>query len=239
TAVNHHTYRFARRAIAEGLVVIDDPDSILKCTNKVYLDELLRTHRIRTPKTVIVRRDNLERVDSEIPYPIVLKIPDGSFSRGVFKVNDRAELLDMAGKLFKSSDLLLAQEFLYTEFDWRVGILNKVPLFVCQYFMSKEHWQIYHHEPGKGRGFREGEAKTFRVEDAPEIVVKNALKAANLIGNGFYGVDLKQTGKGVVVIEVNDNPNLDHGIEDLVLKEALYRRIVEDFVWRLDRKRGK
>jgi glutathione synthase/RimK-type ligase-like ATP-grasp enzyme len=239
TGIDHYTYQFAKKAESEGMVVIDDPDSILKCTNKVYLDELLRNHRIRTPKTVIVRRDNLERVDSEIAYPIVLKIPDGSFSRGVFKVNDRAELLDMAGKLFKSSDLLLAQEFLYTEFDWRVGILNKAPLFVCQYFMSKEHWQIYHHEPGKGRGFREGEAKTFRVEDAPEIVVKNALKAANLIGNGFYGVDLKQTAKGVVVIEVNDNPNLDHGIEDLVLKEELYRRIVEDFVWRLDRKKGK
>jgi hypothetical protein len=198
------------------MVVIDDPDSILKCTNKVYLDELLRTHRIRTPKTVIVRRDNLERVDGEIDYPIVLKIPDGSFSRGVFKVNDRTELLDMAGKLFKSSDLLLAQEFLYTEFDWRVGILNKTPLFVCQYFMSKEHWQIYNHEPGQERGIREGDSKTFRVEDAPEVVVKTALKAANLIGNGFYGVDLKQTAKGVVVIEVNDNPNIDHGVEDAV-----------------------
>jgi len=239
TGIDHYTYQFAKKAESEGMVVIDDPDSILKCTNKVYLDELLRMHRIRTPKTVIVRRDNLERVDSEIPYPIVLKIPDGSFSRGVFKVSDRAELLEMAGKLFKSSDLLLAQEFLYTEFDWRVGILNKTPLFVCQYFMSGEHWQIYHHEPGQGRGIREGDAKTFRVEDAPEIVVKSAAKAANLIGNGFYGVDLKQTAKGVVVIEVNDNPNIDHGVEDVVLKEELYRKIIEDFVWRLDRKRGK
>ena len=44
TVVNHHTYRFARRAAAEGLVVIDDPDSILKCTNKVYLAELLTRH---------------------------------------------------------------------------------------------------------------------------------------------------------------------------------------------------
>ena len=110
------------------MVVIDDPDSILKCTNKVYLDELLRTHRIRTPKTVIVRRDNLERVDNEIPYPIVLKIPDGSFSRGVFKVTNRPELLEVAGRLFKSSDLVLAQEFLYTDFDWRVGILNRTCL---------------------------------------------------------------------------------------------------------------
>jgi glutathione synthase/RimK-type ligase-like ATP-grasp enzyme len=150
TGIDHYTYQFAKKAESEGMVVIDDPDSILKCTNKVYLDELLRMHRIRTPKTVIVRRDNLERVDSEIPYPIVLKIPDGSFSRGVFKVSNRSELLEMAGKLFKSSDLLLAQEFLYTEFDWRVGILNKTPLFVCQYFMSGEHWQIYHHESRTG-----------------------------------------------------------------------------------------
>ena len=163
------------------------------CIRDSYLDELLRTHRLRTPKTVIVRRDNLERVDSEIAYPIVLKIPDGSFSRGVFKVNDRTELTEQAGKLFKSSDLVLAQEFLYTEFDWRVGILNKTPLFVCQYFMSKEHWQIYNHQTGQTPGIREGDSKTFQIEDAPEIVVKTALKAAGLIGRGFYGVDLKQT----------------------------------------------
>ncbi|MBK7541044.1 MAG: RimK family protein [Candidatus Competibacteraceae bacterium] len=239
TGIDHYTYQFAKKAESEGMVVIDDPDSILKCTNKVYLDELLRTHRIRTPKTVIVRRDNLERVDNEIPYPIVLKIPDGSFSRGVFKVTNRPELLEVAGRLFKSSDLVLAQEFLYTDFDWRVGILNRTPLFVCQYFMSKEHWQIYNHEPGQERAAREGDSKTFRVEDAPEIVVKTALKAAGLIGNGFYGVDLKQTTKGVVVIEINDNPNIDHGVEDAVLKEEVYRTIINDFVWRLDRKRGK
>src|SRR5690606_11578313 len=39
TYVNHHTYRFSRRAASEGLVVIDDPVSILRCTNKVYLAE--------------------------------------------------------------------------------------------------------------------------------------------------------------------------------------------------------
>ncbi|HXH04078.1 MAG TPA: RimK family protein [Candidatus Competibacteraceae bacterium] len=237
TGIDHYTYQFAKKAESEGMVVIDDPDSILKCTNKVYLEELLRTHRVRTPKTVIVRRDSLERLESLLPYPIVLKIPDGSFSRGVVKVEDRSELLDQAGKLFKSSDLILAQEFLYTPFDWRVGILNKVPLYVCQYFMSRHHWQVVKHEAGGGR--EEGGFRTMRVEDAPEAVVKTALKAANLIGNGFYGVDLKESAKGVVVIEVNDNPSIDAGVEDAVLKDELYKTIVEDFVWRLERKRAR
>ena len=43
----------------------------------------------------------------------------------------------------------------------------------------------------------------------------------------------------MVVIEINDNPNIDHGIEDAVLKEDLYRKVIEDLVWRMDRKRGK
>jgi len=59
TAVNHFTYRFARRAAADGLVVIDDPDSILRCTNKVFLAELFARNRIPVPTTVILHRDNL------------------------------------------------------------------------------------------------------------------------------------------------------------------------------------
>ncbi len=39
TYVDHHSFRFSRRAEAEGLVVIDDPQSILRCTNKVFLAE--------------------------------------------------------------------------------------------------------------------------------------------------------------------------------------------------------
>ncbi|MDD3517998.1 MAG: RimK family alpha-L-glutamate ligase, partial [Chromatiales bacterium] len=237
TRIDHHTYRFARKADGEGMVVIDDPDSILKCTNKVYLAELLTAHKVPTPKTVILRKENLLEVEAVIGYPVVLKIPDGSFSRGVFKAESRAELEDIAKRLFKESDLILAQEFVYTEFDWRVGILNKQPFFVCQYFMSKKHWQIVNHA-SKG-GPRHGGFSTLAVENAPPQVVKTALRAANLIGDGLYGVDLKQTPQGVVVIEVNDNPNLDAGVEDQVLGDRLYRHIMEDFVRRLDRKRRR
>ena len=78
TSVNHHTYRFARRAVAEGLVVIDDPDSILKCTNKVYLAELMARHRIAAPKTSIVNRANVAAA-ATLPMPCILKQPDSAF----------------------------------------------------------------------------------------------------------------------------------------------------------------
>ena len=87
TNVNHHTYRFARRAAAEGLIVVDDPESILKCSNKVYLAELLDHHNIPTPTTCLVHRDNLESAFVEIGVPCVLKQPDGAFSQGVIRTD--------------------------------------------------------------------------------------------------------------------------------------------------------
>lgn len=235
TSITHHTYRFAKKAESEGMVVIDDPNSILRCTNKVYLAELLRANGVPTPKTLILQKGKLNHLEEMIPYPIVLKIPDGSFSRGVFKANNYQELLAITSQLFKESDIILAQEYIYTPFDWRIGILNRKPIFACQYFMSKEHWQIVRHDTLSGAHF-EGEFCTFPIERVPKIVVKTALKAARQIGDGLYGVDLKYAEQGIFVIEVNDNPNIDEGVENAVLKNDLYRIILRDFIRRLDKK---
>jgi glutathione synthase/RimK-type ligase-like ATP-grasp enzyme len=47
TSIDNHTYRFARRAWQEGMPVIDDPISMIRCTNKVFLMELLQQIRCR------------------------------------------------------------------------------------------------------------------------------------------------------------------------------------------------
>jgi glutathione synthase/RimK-type ligase-like ATP-grasp enzyme len=162
----------------------------------------------------------------------VLKIPDGSFSRGVMKAHDRAELLRLSETLFEESDVILAQEYMYTDFDWRVGVLNRQPIFVCKYRMARHHWQVIKHV-GNGT-VRMGSAVTMPIEDAPAAVIRTAVKAAGLIGDGLYGVDLKETPRGVYVLEVNDNPNIEHGCEDLVLKDELYRMIIRDLLRRMD-----
>jgi glutathione synthase/RimK-type ligase-like ATP-grasp enzyme len=78
------------------------------------------------------------------------------------------------------------------------------------------------------------------VGEAPTKVVRTALKAANLIGDGMYGVDVKQIGNRCYIIEVNDNPNVDAGNEDGVLKDALYREVMGVFLKRIEeRKRGR
>jgi glutathione synthase/RimK-type ligase-like ATP-grasp enzyme len=235
TTLTNHTYRFARKAEREGLAVIDDPSSIVRCTNKVYLAELLAAHGLPTPKTVVLDRSHLKAIGSQLGFPIVLKVPDGSFSRGVFKVKDEAELKARASELLEDSDLILAQEYVPTQFDWRVGVLNREPLYACQYFMSKNHWQIVKHE-ADGR-FEEGRFKTHPISQAPPEVSELACRAASLIGDGLYGVDIKQANGGLAIIEINDNPNLDVGVEDAVLKDELYRRVLADLVRRIEARR--
>jgi glutathione synthase/RimK-type ligase-like ATP-grasp enzyme len=235
TALTDHTYRFARRAEREGLVVIDDPSSIVRCTNKVYLAELLAANGVPTPKTLVLDRHHLKAIGAQLGFPLVLKMPDGSFSRGVFKIEDEAQLQAKAKQLLEDSDLILAQEFVPTRFDWRVGVLNREPLYACQYFMPKKHWQIVKHE-ADGR-IEEGSFKTHAVDQAPHEVIALAVRAAGLIGDGLYGVDIKETDRGLVLIEINDNPNLDVGVEDAVLKDELYRRLLGELVRRIEKRR--
>ena len=232
TQVDHYTYRFAKKAESEGMAVIDDPDSILKCSNKVFLAELMKAHNIPTPKTLILRKGKTSILEGQMSYPCVIKIPDGSFSRGVFKAADFKEAEEIAERLFKESDLILAQEFMYTEFDWRIGILNRKPLFACQYFMPGQHWQIVKHE-SSGK-YVEGGYKAWLIEEVPSVVRDTALKAANAIGSGFYGVDIKQRGEDVYVIEVNDNPNVESGVEDACLGDTLYQILIEELVRRVE-----
>lgn len=238
TALDHHTYRFANKAEKEDMVVIDDPTSILRCTNKIYLSDLLKSRKLPTPRTEILYKDEqkkLSELGEALGFPLVLKVPDGSFSRGVVKVADADALKRSADELFQHTALVLAQEFMPTDFDWRIGILNREPIFACQYFMSRGHWQIYNHS-AKGEA-RTGDFKTLPIREVPSEVVKLALRATQPIGDGLYGVDLKQVGDRVVIIEVNDNPNIDWGIEDAYLGEDLYRRVMDEFLRRLERKR--
>jgi glutathione synthase/RimK-type ligase-like ATP-grasp enzyme len=232
TGVNHHTFRFACRAEALGLVVIDDQASILRCSNKVFLAEMAEQQDILVPNTMIVHRGNVEILPERLGLPCVLKQPDSSFSLGVRKVSTLEQLTEQVEAMLERSDLVIAQGFVPTEFDWRIGVLDGQPLYACRYYMADGHWQILKRDAG---GVKEdvGRAETIPVEQAPTQVLKTALKAANHHGKGLYGVDLKEVGGKVYMIEVNDNPNIDSGFEDAVLGDDLYLRIMRTLMARV------
>ncbi len=74
TSISNHTYRFARRAQQEGMPVIDDPLSMIRCTNKVYLNELMTAHKVPVPPTVMIAGPaDFELAAETLGFPLVLK----------------------------------------------------------------------------------------------------------------------------------------------------------------------
>ena len=110
----------------------------------------------------------------------------------------------------------------------------RVPLYACKYYMAKGHWQIYcHYDSGRSRC---GLVDTIPIYQVPRVVLDTADKAANLIGKGLYGVDLKMVDDKAYVIEINDNPSIDHGLEDAIIGDEMYYRLLNHFEQALEAK---
>lgn len=234
TAIDHHTYRFACEAERLGLVVMDDPDSILRCCNKVFLHDAFSYKKVASLNTQVVSDigdDSICRLEEAFSYPMILKMPEGSFSKGVFKVRDRSQLIRTGQELLAESALMIAQEYLFTDYDWRIGVLNGRALYACRYYMAKNHWQIYNH--GSQRNFSGG-FDTLPTFEVPTRVLNAAMKAAAVVGDGLYGIDIKEVDGRALVLEVNDNPSIEHGVEDRYLGEELYMQIMAEFLRRLE-----
>ncbi len=235
TEVNNEAYAFARKAQQEDIAIIDYPDAILKCCNKVFMAEALANAGIPTPKTFIVHKDNKEAVLKETGFPVVLKSPDSTFSFGVKKANNEEEYREMLGSMLKKSQLVIAQEFSPSEYDWRIGIIDGKAFYACRYYMAKGHWQIYNWD-AKEKDDQDGNADCLPIEKVPEKIVKIAIRAAKLMGKGLYGIDIKVVKGKPMVIEINDNPNIDAGVEDAYYGDAVYTEILSALKNRIENK---
>jgi glutathione synthase/RimK-type ligase-like ATP-grasp enzyme len=231
TALDHFSFTFAQQAYSLGIPVIDDPQSIMKCSNKVYLHELFEREGIPTPRTLIVSRRTPRETLMALGLPLIIKLPQGTFSAAVKKAEDKTQLETILREMFKESPLLIVQEFAPTPFDWRICVLEGRMLFAARYYQAKDHWQI-------ARRFESGFTRFGKVEAVPASKVppdvkRVALKGAALIGKGLYGVDIKELKGKALMIEINDNPNIDTGYEDTVEKDRIYEKIITCFLRRV------
>lgn len=225
-------YVAARTAEMHGITVIDDPDSIRICCDKVAMYQRLVRSGVPIPETRIVNRRDISpslarQLLGDLGSPIVTKAPNSSFSMYVERAFTVEEFLTTARRFLRRADRIVAQQFIQSSFDWRVGVLNGEPLYVCQYVIPKRRWKIltYTHD---GKTVY-GPVKGIPLKQAPKGLIACAVRAANAIGNGLYGVDLKQHGHGFVVIEVNDNPSINAGDEDQANGE-LYERLIRSLL---------
>jgi hypothetical protein len=96
----------------------------------------------------------------------VLKRPDSAFSLGVVKVDGEEQLQKHLKAMFAESELVIAQQYMRTDYDWRIGILDGRGLFACKYHMAAGHWQIAKHVEGKSTRWGKFETMPDRARPA-------------------------------------------------------------------------
>ncbi len=225
-------YVAARIAEAHGVKVIDDSDSIRICCDKVNMYRHLMQGGIPIPKTLVLNKAEIteavaNHLFKQLGTPLVLKATNGSFSMYVERVRSADEFVKIGKRYLRRADRIIVQQYIKSEFDWRVGILGGAILYVCQYTIPKKHWKIATYSPDGG--FVAGPVHAISLANAPKKLLQTAQAAAKAIGNSLYGVDLKQVGEDYVVIEVNDNPTINAGDEDQKAPD-IYEKIIQHLV---------
>ena len=228
TALDNFAYFMASKAENSGIPVIDDTHSIEICCDKAKQFRLFSDNKISIPKTMIIDKDNLMVPILKFSRPYIVKNPYGCFSNGVYKVDAPAEYQRFAIAMLEKLDKMIVQEFIQTDFDWRICVLNNKVLFACKYYMTPGHWKIIKHD--KKGNFLDGEMCNIPIDAVPTPVYNAALSAAALVGNGLYGIDIKQTKHNIYVIEINDNPNIDAGNEDALDGDKIYNSIIQHLI---------
>jgi glutathione synthase/RimK-type ligase-like ATP-grasp enzyme len=223
------SYIVSKTAYEYGLRVIDDPESIKICANKIHQYALFEKYDVPRIPTVFLSKHELHHkkineIFKTLGKPVVIKAPYTSFSRYVEKAACETSFRDIAKRFFKKSDVLAIQKFTPTAFDWRVGVLGNDILYVCKYLIPKGKWKHGAKLRGKPTVIW-GRTESLQKKDMPPKLKEVALKACNVIGKGLYGVDIKEVNGEYVVVEVNDNPSIYAGYEDSMDCD-IYQRII-------------
>jgi glutathione synthase/RimK-type ligase-like ATP-grasp enzyme len=228
TDINNEVHSMARCAEYYGLVVIDSCKSIEIGCDKVKQYDIFTDYGISIPKTIVVNKHNIINSHKAIEHPYIIKNPYGCFSNGVFMVDTVSGYVKFCEAMLEKLDDIIVQEFIKTDFDWRIGVLDNKILFACKYYMTPGHWKVIKHN--RQGDLVDGESECVPLDKVPEKILREALKAAYLVGNGLYGIDIKEVNEKPLVIEINDNPNIDAGVEDQLLGDKLYNKIILHFL---------
>jgi glutathione synthase/RimK-type ligase-like ATP-grasp enzyme len=210
------TYVAAQMARFHGIPVIDDPESIRICSDKIHMYSQLIKKNVSLPKTVFLPKKDLNveyvtRLFDELGTPLVMKEPSTSFSLRVEKVSDIADFFKVARRFIKLSDWIVIQQYIESKYDWRIGVLEGNLLYACKYTIPSVTFKIQ--ASVNGHIVYCG-VDSVPPHEVPPHVIQLGIDAGNAIGRGLYGVDIKNNNGDVRVIEVNDNPSIESGEDD-------------------------
>ena len=186
-----------------GVILINGSSSIDAVKDKLYTQQVLGESNLPVPKTLLVKHPiDVNLVETNIQYPMIIKTLSGSYGAGVFLVENRKQLkqlLKMA-EITKPSYNIIIQEFIEDSYgkDLRVLVVNG-KVVGCMMRQSVD-------DDFRANITRGGEAIPYLIDEEIEWLGGECSRLLNL---DIAGVDLLFNKDGYSICEVNSSPGFE------------------------------
>ena len=173
--------------------------------DKLAAHQILSRHRIGMPATTFVRdrADVGPAIDRVGGAPVVVKLPEGTQGVGVILAPDAVVATAMIETLLATRQNVLVQEFIEESRgrDIRALVVGDRVIGAMRRSSARGEFRSNLHRGGRSEV----------IDLAPEIEAA-ALRSAQIMGLRVAGVDMLESDRGPLVLEVNSSPGLK-GIE--------------------------
>jgi ribosomal protein S6--L-glutamate ligase len=185
-----------------GVTVVNNSLSIMRARDKLRCMQLLTRHGIRVPNTVMTRnpsalKEAIRRVGGA---PVILKFLQGAQGIGVILAETYRAAESTLDAFWSMNQNLLIQEYIQESQgrDIRVIVTRNKVLAVMRRLAKPDDFRSNIHRGGWGE-----------LIEAPHGFSEVALDAARIIGLDVGGVDLLESNRGPLVLEVNASPGIE------------------------------
>ena len=205
-SITDHGVTIVRQFELMGTYVANTSDGIKNSRDKLHAAQILSSNHIPVPTAVLVRdwRDVDRAIRQVGGVPCIIKQLEGTQGGGVFLAHTEREASEIAWKVLANNpEGVLVQEYIRESHGRDVRVLV-VGGKVVAAMRRRAH----------GREFRSNFHLGGTVEsiELPDDYARIACKAARLLGLDIAGVDLLESSRGPLLLEVNSSPGLE-GIE--------------------------
>ncbi len=193
-----------RQFEAQGVFSVSTADGILHTRDKWICSQILVQSKIPIPKTVFASFfEYEEQIHSFNGKPIIIKLLEGTHGEGVILTESVQNTLSTIETLNASGIKFVLQEYIEESngSDIRVIVVDGVAVAAMKRKSKAGDFRSNLHKGGS--------SEVIELTDMEEKV---AIKAAKAMGLGFCGVDILQSKRGPLVLEINSSPGLE-GIE--------------------------
>ncbi|MFO8015793.1 MAG: RimK family alpha-L-glutamate ligase, partial [Candidatus Woesearchaeota archaeon] len=176
-----------------------DPPVFTRGQDKLITQLVLQESNVPMPSTYLAATvEAAKHILEQVNYPIVMKFPQGTQGKGVMFADSFSSASSMLDALSALKQPFLIQEYVETDnVDIRCIVVGKKVVAAMKRYAVGGEKRANIHAGGKGEAFE------------PDNLMKNiAVKAAEAIGAEICGVDMLESAKGPMVIEVNLSPGL-------------------------------